>query len=151
MSGDLEDFLRRAAQRRQAKAADSRGAQGQAGGSRPDAKSRPQYSNRKTERLVLADEADEVLMAEVVEGHEDSISLRMQRLEAAKRAAAEAEAELARRKAKRSSQSTTFEVRGGIPFSGNPVQDLLKLLRQPGGVQQAILLKEILDRPEHRW
>ncbi len=90
-------------------------------------------------------------MAEVVEDHEDSISVRMQRLEAAKRTAAEAEAEVARRKAKRSAHASTFEVRGGTPYTGHPAQDLLKLLRQPGGLQQAILLKEILDRPEHRW
>lgn len=150
MSGDLEDFLRRAAQRRQAKAAQGQAAQGQTPRGQA-ARSRPEYSNRKTERFVSADDADEVLMAEVVEDHEDSISVRMQRLEAAKRTAAEAEAELARRKARRSLHSATHEVPAGIPSSGNPAQDLLKLLRQPGGLQQAILLKEILDRPEHRW
>ena len=30
-------------------------------------------------------------------------------------------------------------------------QDLIRLLQQPGGIKQAILLKEILERPEHRW
>ncbi len=30
-------------------------------------------------------------------------------------------------------------------------QSLLNLLRQPGGIQSAILLREILDRPVHRW
>ena len=171
MSGDLEDFLRRAAQRRQAKAAQGRdtqgrdtqgrdtqgrAAQGQSGGAlpgggRPGAKRRPEYSDRKTERIVSAHDADEVLMAEVVEDHEDSIAVRMQRIEAAKRTAAAAEAELARRKTRTSSQGETFETLGGIPFTGHPAEDLLRLLRQPGGVQQAILLKEILDRPEHRW
>lgn len=29
--------------------------------------------------------------------------------------------------------------------------ELLELLRRPGGVKQAVLLKEILDRPDHRW
>ncbi len=31
------------------------------------------------------------------------------------------------------------------------VQSLIEILRQPQGVQQAVLLKEILDRPLHRW
>jgi hypothetical protein len=37
---------------------------------------------------------------------------------------------------------------------GQPVTtaaDLVALLRQPRGIQQAVLLHEILQRPEHRW
>ena len=94
MAGDLEDFLRRAAQRRQAKAAQNRG--GPADQAR--ARSRPEYTNRKTERLVTPSDADEVLLAEVVEDEADSITARMRRVEAAKEAAAKAELEAARKK-----------------------------------------------------
>ncbi len=147
MAGDLEDFLRRAAQRRQAKAAQNRG--GPADQAR--ARSRPEYTNRKTERLVTPSDADEVLLAEVVEDEADSITARMRRVEAAKEAAAKAELEAARKKSQRPSHGTAYEPNQGVGLSGDPAQDLLKLLRQPGGIKQAILLKEILERPEHRW
>lgn len=29
--------------------------------------------------------------------------------------------------------------------------EILALLRRPGGIKQAVLLKEILERPDHRW
>ena len=58
MSGDLEDFLRRAAQRRQAK-------ESQQQASQPPQRQRPQYSNRRTERM--AQPVEEVVVAEVIE------------------------------------------------------------------------------------
>ena len=41
-----------------------------------------------------------------------------------------------------------------IDFSageGTPAEQLLDLIRRPGGMQQAFLLREILERPEERW
>ena len=152
MSGDLEDFLRRAAQRRQAKAAQERAASARPSESRSGSRTRPQYSDRRTERIVSADEADEILVAEVVddEAH-NSIADRMRRLEAAKQAAAEAESSLGRlRRADQKPQAKAPAAAGPL-LSGDPVQNLIKLLRQPAGIQQAILLREILDRPTHRW
>ncbi len=148
MSGDLEDFLRRAAQRRQAKAAQQRGGPG----GQPAAKSRtrPQYTDSRTERLVRADEADEVLMAEIVEEEDESIASRMRRLEQAKRAAAEAEAEL-EKKARAAKGGGRARARSEKLLTGNPADDLIRMLQQPGGIQRAILLKEILERPEDRW
>ena len=62
MARDLDDFLRRAAQRRQAKAAEQRQAQ------QPERRVRPQYSDARTERIARpVEEAEEVLMAEVVD------------------------------------------------------------------------------------
>ncbi len=148
MSGDLEDFLRRAAQRRQAKAAQQRG------GGQPTAgsKTRPQYTDSRTERLVRAEEADEVLMAEVVEDEEESIAARMRRLEQAKQAAAEAQAELEQRKrADRRGGRAKVQRESEKVLSDNPAEDLIQMLQQPGGIQRAILLKEILERPEDRW
>ena len=156
MSGDLEDFLRRAAQRRQAKAAQERAASARPSESRSGSRARPQYSNSRTERVVSADEADEILVAEVVddEAH-NSIADRMRRLEAAKQAAAEAESSLGSlRRAEHKSQHkppAKAPAAAGPLLSGDPIQDLIKLLRQPTGVRQAILLREILDRPTHRW
>lgn len=140
MSGDLEDFLRRAAQRRQAKAAAQPAQQ---------PKAKPQYSNSRTERMVRPAEADEILTAEVIEDS-DSIADRRKKLEQAKAAAAEAKAKLA---AKKTGQlgTTSAGAPSSASLSGMPAQDLIRLLRQPGGIRQAILLREILERPEHRW
>jgi hypothetical protein len=142
MSGDLEDFLRRAAQRRQAKAAQQQP---------PAPRQRPQYSDRRTERIVRPVEADEILTAEIVEEEDpNSFQARMRRVEEAKRAAAKARAE-ATPKLKKVKTGQPRSSGVGAALSGNPAQDLLRLLRQPGGIQQAILLREIFDRPEHRW
>jgi hypothetical protein len=144
MSGDLEDFLRRAAQRRQAKAAQQQQQQ-------PTPRQRPQYSNRQTERRVRSEQPEEVLTAEIVEEDPNSYSARTKRVEEAKRAAKKAEAEVAEalRKAGGARASKASSVT--VALTGQPTLDLLAMLRQPVGIQQAILLREILDRPEHRW
>lgn len=140
MSGDLEDFLRRAAQRRQAKAAQQR---------QPAARRQPpQYSDRKTERVARIPE-DEVLTAEV-DHDSNSIAARMQRLEDAKRAAKKAEAEAAE-KLKKAHGGRTRASLMTAETTGHPVHNLIRTLQRPGGIQQAILLREILERPEHRW
>ncbi len=144
MSGDLEDFLRRAAQRRQAKAVEQPKAEA-------PVKRAPQYSDSRSERIArVVDDAEEILTAEIVDDDGTSIAARMLRLEEAKRAAGHAEQAAAAKMRK---------VRGMLPrqqktvkaITGNPVKDLIAAMQRPGGVQQAILLKEILDRPSHRW
>ncbi len=159
MSGDLEDFLRRAAQRRQAKAAQQPAA---------PQRQRPQYSDRRTERVARDVDAEPILTAEIVEDDPNSFSARLRRVEEAKKAAAKAQAEAANKLAQvragrsRGSASSSSQGSGNqgsgnqgsgtaVAMSGDPTQDLLRLLRQPGGIRQAILLREILDRPEHRW
>lgn len=152
MSGDLEDFLRRAAQRRRNKAAEGQGTPRQGQQNAPGPKrGRPEYSNRKTERMVAPAEADEVLMAEIVEQADDSVSARLQRLEESKRAAARAEQELAEKRSKARAATGKAEIANAMPPTRNATQDLLAMLRRPDGIRQAVLLNEILNRPEHRW
>lgn len=144
MAGDLEDFLRRAAQRRQAKAAQQQPP--------PPTRAQPHYSDSRTERVVPPiEEAEEILTAEIVEDT-NSIAARMHRLEEARRVAAEVE-EAAHEKLRsvkhKVQKKKAVAVKG--QFTGNPAADLINALRQPGGIQQAILLREILDPPEHRW
>jgi hypothetical protein len=142
MSGDLEDFLRRAAQRRQAKAAQQQP---------PPPRQRPQYSDRRTERIVRPVETDEILTAEIVEEDDpNSFQARMRRVQEAKRAAQKAQAEAAQ-KLKKIARARPKSSGVGPALSGHPARDLVRMLQQPGGIQQAILLREILDRPEHRW
>ena len=139
MSGDLEDFLRRAAQRRQAKAAQQQ---------QPAERQRPQYSDSRTERIVRATEPEEILEAEIVEEDPDSFSARMRRLEEAKRDRLTDEFWCI---TNAPDGSPADESSRDVVLSGNPARDLIKLIRQPGGLQQAILMREIFDRPEHRW
>ncbi|TWU47339.1 hypothetical protein Poly51_51390 [Rubripirellula tenax] len=144
MSGDLEDFLRRAAERRQAKAAEQTR-------SESNVRRTPEYSDSRTERNA-SEQQEEILMAEIVDDDDDgtSIAVRMKRIEEAKRVAAGMEKEAA---------AKMRQVRGMLPrqaqakkvFTGNTVQDLISTMQRPGGVQQMILMKEIFDRPVDRW
>ena len=140
MPGDLEEFLKRAAARRQAKEQ-----QQQAAAPRPT--QRPQYSDRRRERVVRPPEVVEpILVAEVVEVP-DSMAQRRHAIEEAKRKAKEAEAEAAKKLAKlkkSAGKSTTSDV----TLTGDARADILRLLKQPGGIKQAILLREILERPK---
>ena len=148
MSGDLEDFLRRAAQRRQAKVAQDRASEqtGQQSG-----RGRPEYSNRKTERQVSTAH-DDVLTAEIIE-EDDLVTAPVSRLEKARIAAAQDDPGGMASQARRSrAASVTRNPRSsGVAITEDPVQYLISMLKQPGGIRQAILLKEILERPEHRW
>ena len=154
MAGDLEDFLRRAAQRRQAKAAQQQQSTQQSSQRQP-----PQYSDRRTERVARRPEdtervarrpEDEVLAAEVIEDDLNSFSARLKRVEEAKRVAKQVEAEAAA-ELQRSHGGRVRTVDGAPGSTGDPARDLIRMLQQPGGIQQAILLREIFERPEHRW
>ena len=169
MSGDLEDFLKRAAERRQAKAAQQKQ-------SAPQKRVPPQYSDRRTERtpksvpdaeiveaqLVTASVVENVAVAQAVTGSQDrsrqagrSGGRKATKADAApSRLAREAETQAAAGNAGDSdstpysqSNSTTDSQKSG----GFSAEDLVAMLKRPGGVQQALLLREILDRPEHRW
>ena len=142
MPGDLEDFLRRAAQRRQQKAAQEKQ-------QAPQRREKPQYSDSRSERIVRPQHLDEaILTAEIVDDQSISFGQRLKKVEDAKRAAAKAK-QIADDLMKQAARKTPAAL--ATEPTGVPIHDLLKLLRRPGGIQQAILLREILDRPEHRW
>lgn len=151
MSGDLEDFLRRAAQRRQAKSAQRPQQQQQT--PRP----KPQYSNRSTERVVDAVIVDEPMMAEVVAEDSNPLAAQQRHLQESRKAAALAQAEAAKKlskiKGRRLAKGRAAVGSGpsSLALSGVTSEDLIRLLSSPQGIKQAILLREILDRPEHRW
>ncbi|HBV66385.1 MAG TPA: hypothetical protein DEF45_25565 [Rhodopirellula sp.] len=175
MSGDLEDFLKRAAERRQAKAAQQKQ-------SAPQKRVPPQYSDRRTERaprplhdaevveaevveaqVVSASSADKVVVAQAMTENQRSSkqAIRPVRQKVAKSNAA-VPSRLAR-EAKASSKVFSADNSNSMPYAeptatngsqqstGLSAEDLIAMLKRPGGVQQAILLREILDRPEHRW
>ncbi len=175
MSGDLEDFLKRAAERRQAKAAQQKQ-------STPQKRVPPQYSDRRMERarrpvpdaevaeaevveaeVVPASSADNVVVAKAVTGNQDrsTQASRSGRRKPAKTDTA-APKQIAREEKSKAtavtdgySKSTPYSqasaTTGSQQSVGFSAEDLVALLKRPGGVQQALLLREILDRPEHRW
>ena len=157
MAGDLEDFLRRAAARRQAKAGQAAAPaqpQPQQQQSRAQ-RARQEYTNRNTERQVRQ---EDIVVAEVVE--EDPFAARRQKIANAKKLAAKARAQAnkaenkqkaAKASAKQAAKATSKSksaAKVGPELGGAPIDDLLKLIRQPNGIQQAVLLREILDRPK---
>lgn len=148
MSGDLEDFLRRAAQRRQAKSAQ----QPQPQAARP----KPEYSNRRTERVVDAVIVEEPMVAEIVAEDTRSFAAQQRRLRESQQQAARAKADAAAKLSQlkqRHPFSSGGRRRGAarVVLTGVTSQDLIRLLATPQGIRQAILLREVLERPEHRW
>ena len=159
MAGDLEDFLRRAAARRQAKAGQAAAPaqpqpQQQQQQSRAQ-RARQEYTNRNTERQVRQ---EDIFVAEVVE--EDPFAARRQKIANAKKLAAKARdqankaenkqkaAKASAKQAAKAASKSKSAAKVGPELGGAPIDDLLKLIRQPNGIQQAVLLREILDRPK---
>lgn len=172
MSGDIEDFLRRAAQRRQARQ------QKQAGSAPPPRRPRPEYTDARRERLPQQQsELDEPVVAEVVNEPLAKRLADMKQAQADAHAARDRATETVRqqrRQAERGeSSSPQHEPAAGEtappaktetaarldagqadPASDSPnetVRQLLQALRSPQGLRNAVLLHEILDRPTHRW
>ncbi len=149
MSSDLEDFLRRAAQRRQANAPPAQAA--------PAQRSRPEYTNRQSERLTShpMDASDDIPLAAIVvddEHDEDPYAMQRKRIAAAKEAAEKEAAKAAAALAKlQQSKAAVGSAASSFASTGNMVEDIKRMIQAPGGMQQAMILKEILDRPEHRW
>lgn len=181
MAGDLEDFLRRAAQRR-AEAAATRPKQAQ-----PQSPRRPEYTDRNRERSTSTDDADEeVVVADLVPPvvqprrqtpqppspgpiQRGSVPIQrgagpIQRVpEQIQRATQQIQiaAQQTQRDVQRAqhavgeAQRSALEAQrlNDIPeFAADPtVQALLRLMTNPSGIRQAILAREILDPPHHRW
>jgi len=164
MSGDLEDFLARAAKRRAEKASQQREQEvrGQTQRSRTAVQS--QYSNRKTERLVrLDDDEDEILEAEIVaELDREKTTKRLNDAKAAspistgqkvseQKTSEQQPRVLRSSRGPKSGESTGRALPAGESSTGINALELVQMLGRPGGVRQAFLLKEIIDRPVQRW
>ena len=147
MSGDLEDFLKRAAERRQAKAVQKN----------PSSKRvPPQYSNRSSERvppvndIVEATIVEEVIAADLVSSRKPVQERSARELQARQQEKPVIVAAAPREPGPyHSHERASYET--NLRAAGFSAADLINLLKHPEGVQQAILLREILDRPEHRW
>lgn len=191
MSGDIEDFLKRAAERRQARQA------GRPAGPQqpPRPAARPEYTDSRRERTVRPRDDDEMVVAEVIEqplakriadlqqkqadvqaakqsdragsaAKRDAVAVesemtRNDRLRAMRRAADRAEAALQSRRgsaplaapvaAQTAASQRNAIAAGQADAGGELINELLQSLKSPNGLQRAILLHEILERPVHRW
>lgn len=202
MSNDLEEFLKRAAQRRQAN-------QAKEATQKTAAKQKPasQYSDARSERTIrIEPEDDEILMAEIIPDDVSRMAPQRKnsdrsgssqrsassRSNSSQRNSGESPADVQRRppprraterprraesrsakaiqnpiqtvnpvgeiapmatgKADRTgSQDDFYAVRNDANMGELNVADLIAALQSPAGFRQAILMKEILDRPTHRW
>ena len=152
MAGDLEDFLKRAAERRAQKQQQAGG--GGADGQRParpapKPRPKPEYTEARRERHVRQRYEEPIPVAELVEPV-NPLSEQQRKLAESKKKAAEAREKLAQQQ--RDIHEPQEADRGVISIAGgSPAEQLLDLIQRPGGLQQAFLLREILERPEDRW
>jgi len=187
MSGDIEDFLRRAAERRQQR-------QAAKAPPAPVARQRPEYSDSRSERYVSRrDEDDDSVDVVPVEAIEEPLSRRIAELKR-KQAAAQSNRSVGRESSvgrnsppNQSRNAPPAQIRGSGSRGDEPQQsgqataraedliatiapaksyaapppasttvgvgipELLRMLQTPHGLRNAMLIREILDRPEHRW
>ena len=165
---DIEEFLKRAAQRRQAKTSQA------AAAAPPPPPKRPEYTDSRSERMprnesnnrrddvpvqaILVDEveANPGRVAEVVRGNQNRSPARQRVPREKKRRNPDDNpvqkipvAEIVMPVAAPPPVQTAYTIDDG---TGTNVADrLMTMMRKPDGLMQAILLKEILTRPEHRW
>ena len=171
--GDLEDFLRQAAERARAKKrqAAQKKKPPQVKPARQPARPRPQQQPAPKHEPLGSDIAEHVtqqmgqsqvsehVLEHMAEGelgrHADSLGSAIAREEEVM------EAELEAKFGERNDQFVQFEhasseeTYGGAtadkPLEGATVDALLALFRSPAQLRQAILASEILRRPEERW
>jgi len=170
---EIEEFLKRAAQRRQSKAAGKPAP--------PAPKPRPEYTDARSERLpraepineprpknrrdeevvdaiVLEDPLDGQSVAEHVKGLKRERATRSSEAKARRSGGSVAPVDAVpvvtqvdpnapRQRAPSIAPQTAIADNGGI----TPIDRLITLLRQPDGMVQAVLLQEILKRPTDRW
>lgn len=155
MSGDLEEFLRRAAQRRRERAAQHQAQQ-------PKPRPRPEYTDRRAERAATAqyDQAteDAPLIAEVVDKEDVAETIAQvrsavqsqSRQPAPSRQSDVSPQKTSPQKPAPAAVQIADEV-ASLPQAEVTPEELMAWLRNPAGLKQAILIREILDRPTHRW
>jgi hypothetical protein len=152
MAGDLEDFLKRAAERRAQK--QQQGGRGAAPDGRPQQtarpRPRPEYTDSRRERQIREPAEDAIPVAELVE-EVNPLAEQQRKVAEAKKRAEEARKRIAELQSKSGSSQGGPTSGSESPPEGTPIEQLLEMIRRPNGIQQAFLLKEILDRPMDRW
>lgn len=172
MAGNLDDFLKRAAERRAQSEAAKRGQQRQQA---VPPRRRPEYTDQRRERqVVMTDDDDDVVVAEVVPGIRGE-SKPYRQFPTSSSGDASSGGEL---QATSDNSASIFETRArdaavisvagqsasgtqsgqrgaGLPDAAvverPAAHPLVALFKNPQSIAQAILMREILDRPVDRW
>lgn len=172
MSDDLQDFLARAAKRRAEKAQEERGEKARSETRQARADVNSQYSDRRRERVIRLEE-DEAEVVDAIMVDEPVLEARLVR-ESVSDQAVSAQGlandkqrpgfgrsvtsvrskgsvrQEATRRSARTYESTSYESASDQGLGLNSLE-LVQMLSRPGGIRQAFLLKEIIDRPIKRW
>ena len=140
MAGDLEDFLRRAAAKR---AATLRAVREEA--SRAERPHRAQSERVIEAERIEDDEGIEVLAESITlsPGTPASVVGRTPTPRPAPRPAAAVPTPAVTRET--APTASNAQTRGAV------ADDLIQSLRKPGGLRDAMLIREVFDRPLHRW
>lgn len=168
MQDDLEDFLARAAKRRADKANRQRGEEIRSESRRINQEIRSQYSDSRSERVVKVDDYEEEIFEAELVGEDLAQAEQLSSRSSKHRSTGDRETgRLKQVKSPANSRSIHQNVK---PASDSGVEnseveksrsrdhvtgihslELVQMLSRPGGIRQAFLLKEIIDRPLHRW
>ncbi|MEZ6090948.1 MAG: hypothetical protein R3C05_23595 [Pirellulaceae bacterium] len=151
MADDIEAFLRRAAQRRKE----------QAGRKQPaPPRPRPEYTDSRTERQVQRERPEDIVVeAELID---DTAGLSQLAGHHLKNEHLASQIEMADEKMEahltKVFDHSVGKLGPGQSFDasqamaeGDIAKTLISLLQSPQGLQQALLLREVIDRPTHRW
>lgn len=170
MQDDLEDFLARAAKRRADKANRQRGEEIRSESRRINQEIQSQYSDSRSERVVKVDDyEEEIFEAELV--GEDLAQAQMLSSGSSEHPSTGLDRETSRLKQIKSAEANSRSIHQNVKSASkssleNPKVEksrsrdhvtgihsleLVQMLSRPGGIRQAFLLKEIIDRPLHRW
>ncbi len=151
MAGDLEEFLKRAAERRAQKQGGGAGRPQQRRTPTPQPVQEPEPEVRESlrDRHIKPSIDDAIPVAEVVEpvspfaDQERRLAESRKKAEAAKQKLAQA-----RKKQQAASEKQDLDA---PELTGTAAEQLIQLIRHPNGLKQAFLLREILDRPSDRF
>lgn len=151
MSDDIEAFLRRAAQRRKEQAGRK---------AAPAPKPRPEYTDSRSERKIRQAPPEEVYVeAEIVDDQAGLSQLSNRHLQGDHLAnsVGQADDKMDAHIQKVFDHNVGHLAHDTPPTASETLADgdiaktLISMLQSTHGVQQAFLLREIIDRPEHRW
>ncbi len=151
MSNDLEDFLRQAAEMRQRKQAERRADEEQQRDQQTRSGPLP-YTNARRERAVeevtgYYDELEEEILDERDVEILDAVHLLDGEQDSPSREGASSTSEPSARAAMPEAKIVAPEHGGSRSSKISPAASLREMLRQPDGLRQAFLIREILNRP----
>lgn len=155
MARDIEEFLRKAAQRRaQAQQAANQARGGPPQGARAQPARQPQPSSQRQPDIVIGEVVEPVVVEESLrsklkdrDAHRASeVALADEKIAAHLHEKFEHHLGSLRHLA--DSSASTGE---GPDPTNRTVDELVRMLRNPTSLRAAIIISEVLERPEHRW